>query len=131
MTNFYAFDAETTGFETNEPVQIAVVLFQNGEVVDKFNEYYVPRSTITKEAFDTHGLTTTKLLWKNAVQWTKDASDRLADFLDQNSDYPIVSHFVNYDFKDVLRPAYLRVCNQDRLPKADRWVCNWNLSFYI
>ena len=131
MTNFYALDSETTGFETNEPIQIAVILFRNGVEVDKFNEYYVPRSSITDDAFGSHGLTKTKLLCYNASYWTKKSSDGLADFLGWHPDYPIVSHSVDYDFKDVLRPAYLRVCNQDRLPKADRWVCTWNLSFYI
>lgn len=28
--NFYAIDIETSGFEHNEPLQIGVVLFENG-----------------------------------------------------------------------------------------------------
>ena len=36
-TNFYALDTETTGFDHNELIQVAVVLFINGEPVKKHN----------------------------------------------------------------------------------------------
>ena len=34
MTNFYALDTETTGFDFNYPVQIAVIRFENGAPVE-------------------------------------------------------------------------------------------------
>ena len=34
LTNFYALDTETSGFDFNYPVQIAVIRFENGAPVD-------------------------------------------------------------------------------------------------
>ena len=36
-TNFYALDIETSGFENNEPLQIGVVLFEDGIPTKQFN----------------------------------------------------------------------------------------------
>ena len=45
-TNFYALDTETTGFRENEPIQIAVALFQNGVAVKSYNQYFLPKAKI-------------------------------------------------------------------------------------
>lgn len=39
-TNFYALDTETTGFEFNQPVQIAAVRFENGKPKQWYNRYF-------------------------------------------------------------------------------------------
>ena len=40
MRNFYAIDIETNGFKHNEPLQIAAVLFENGEETERYNMFY-------------------------------------------------------------------------------------------
>ena len=37
MTNFYAIDTETTGFHHNEPLQVGVVLFEDGKPKKHYN----------------------------------------------------------------------------------------------
>ena len=56
MTNFYALDTETTGFNSNEPIQIAAVIFENGKLVKCYNKYFNAEAPITHDAFKTHGL---------------------------------------------------------------------------
>lgn len=45
-TNFYALDTETTGFEKNHPIQVGVLLFEDGHVTRTYNEYFIPTVTI-------------------------------------------------------------------------------------
>ena len=61
MTNFYAIDTETSGFDSNEPIQIAVALFENGSILKTYNEYYMPTATISFDAWKTHGLSEQRL----------------------------------------------------------------------
>ena len=37
MRNFYALDTETSGFDHNEPIQIGVVLFEDGKPKKHYN----------------------------------------------------------------------------------------------
>ena len=63
-----------------------------------------------------HGLTREKLNEKGAVEWTKGQSEQLINFLNGMPDLPIVAHNVQYDFNEVLVPAFKKVRNLDRLP---------------
>jgi len=48
--NFYVIDCETNGFDHNEPVQIAVLLFENGERKGRNMTYFIPENDFTIEA---------------------------------------------------------------------------------
>ena len=60
-TNFYALDIETSGFEHNEPIQIGIVLFENGMATKQYNQYFLPEHRITASATLVNGLTTERL----------------------------------------------------------------------
>ena len=79
--NFYALDTETSGFDYNRPIQIAVVRFDKGVAVEQYNQYFEPGVKMTKSAIDTHGLTEKELKKKDPKKWTKGASEILANFL--------------------------------------------------
>ena len=57
MTNFYAVDIETNRIVDPEPVQIAVVRFENGIEVAKWTKHFQAWHRSTKDALRTHGLT--------------------------------------------------------------------------
>ena len=40
--NFYVLDCETSGFNHNEPIQIAVLVFENGRETARYNKYVLP-----------------------------------------------------------------------------------------
>ena len=40
--NFYVLDCETSGFKHNEPIQIAVLRFENGEEAGRYNRHFLP-----------------------------------------------------------------------------------------
>ena len=71
QTNFYAVDVETNGFKHNEPVQIAIVRFENGIEVDKWSKHFHARHRSTKDALRTHGLSWRKLRDKKANPFCK------------------------------------------------------------
>lgn len=121
-------DTETTGFEFNELIQVAAVLFVNGEPVKKYNKYFLPAGEISHGARKIHGLTKEKLAAKGAVEWSKGQSEELTSFLNEMPDLPIVAHHVKYDYNDVLIPAFKKVGNLARLPKLERWRCTYGLS---
>ena len=119
---------ETSGFIHYEPIQIAVVLFLNGIPVKHINWFFLPTSEITEEAREVHGLNKTQLLQKNAVLWTKGKSEMIVNFLNEHPDFPIVTHGVKHDYLLVLKPAFEKVENLERLPRDDRWLCTIELS---
>ena len=53
---------------------------------------------------------------------------RLANFLNEREDLPIVAHNVNYDLGKVLLPAFRNVGNMKGLPKKERWRCTKELA---
>ena len=55
----------------------------------------------------------------------------MISFLDEMPDLPIVAHHVNYDYDDVLVPAFRKIGNLDRLPKPERWRCTYRLSYCL
>lgn len=61
MRNFYAIDVETNGFKYNEPLQVSVVLYQDGVETESFNQFYRSVHPCTKEALEIHQLTKKKL----------------------------------------------------------------------
>ena len=48
--NFYVLDCETSGLKHNEPIQIAVLAFENGKETLKYNKFILPEQKITDEA---------------------------------------------------------------------------------
>ena len=65
---------------------------------------------------------------KKAKEFTKGDSQILVNFLNKESDLPIIAHFVKYDKDDCLRPAFMRVGNIKNFPPDKRWVCTWNMA---
>ena len=123
MKNFYAIDTETTGFDHNHPIQIAAILFIDGNPRATINQYLMTAIEIQPSAYGIHGLSKEKLKDLGANAWSKGCSDVLANFLNVHPNFPIVAHNVEYDLDTVLRPAFERVGNMARLPKPERWVC--------
>ena len=52
---------ETNGFNHNEPIQIAVVLYKDGQEVAHYNQYFKPVNPCTKGALAIHMLSRRKL----------------------------------------------------------------------
>ena len=86
-------------------------------------KYFIPEEEMTDSAIKTHGLTKEDLRRHDAKIWTKYDSEKLAYFLSEYPDLPIVAHNADYDFGDVLSKAFKNVGNFDKLPKASRWRC--------
>ena len=40
--NFYVLDCETSGFKHNEPIQVAVLRFENGREAGRYNRHFLP-----------------------------------------------------------------------------------------
>lgn len=105
-----------------------MVRYEDGVAVEQFNHYYKASVKIQHSAKKIHGLTPEELERHGARSWTKSASERLANYLNQHPDLPIVAHNVAYDRDKVLKSAFARVENLDGLPKAGRWRCTMELS---
>ena len=45
------------------------------------------------------------------------------NYLNTNKDFPIIAFNAQYDRDKVLKPAYKKVNNLDRLPPDNRWRC--------
>ena len=71
MRNFYAIDTETSGFKHHEPLQVAVVLFEDGRPKTQYNQYFLPSKEITDEAISVNGLTLERLQNLGAKSWSK------------------------------------------------------------
>jgi len=125
-------DTETTGFprhgSTNEPVQIAAILFKNGQENKTYCRYFMPEAKITKSAKDTHGLSKEKLEEKGATSFTKGESERLMNFLNEHKEWPIVAHYAKYDREDVLRPAFEKAGTRKIFPSDGRWRCTFEMA---
>ena len=127
-TNFYALDTKTTGAEKNHPIQVAVILYENGRPTERYNHYFMPTVKIGQRAKMVHGLTKKELKKKQAKEWTKGASELLTHFLTEQPDLPIVSHSVDKLYNYVLKPAYERVGNLAGIPRSERWRCTMKLA---
>ena len=68
---------------------------------------------------------------KGAKEFTKPASDRLMNLLNRHPDLPIVAHNVKYDRDDVLKPAFTKVKNLDKLPPQQRWRCTLAMAKFV
>ena len=136
MTNFYAVDIETNRIVDPEPVQIAVVRFENGIEVAKWTKYFHAWHRSTKDALRTHGLSRRKLKEKKANPFCKLQAKAMIEFLDIKNEWPITSFNVEFDRDKVLKPAFKLVGLEDELAADDRWRCaqelckrteNWKL----
>ena len=55
--NFYVLNTETNGFKHNEPIQIAILLYEKGKEIRRINRHFLPVNKITESARKTHGKT--------------------------------------------------------------------------
>ena len=122
-TNFYAIDVETNGFNHNEPIQIASVLYKNGQVADHHNQYFRSEHRCTKEALAIHKLSRDKLKQLNAKRWNRLSSNGLINFLNLHEDFPIVAFHAGYDRDKVLKPAFKKLGLDDMEKMDARWIC--------
>ena len=136
MRNFYAIDTETNGFKYNEPLQVSVILYQDGKETESFNQFYRSEHPCTKKALEIHQLTKKKLREKRATPFTRMRAKELLMFLNKHEQLPIVAFHAGYDRNKVLKPAYWRLSNNEMDALDDRWICaqerckrtgNWKL----
>ena len=76
-------------------------------------------------------MTKKELKKRGAKDWTKQASDELANFLELRPGLPIVAHGMKYDRDKVLKPAFKRVENQERFPEWSRWKNTQDLMYKL
>lgn len=126
--NFYAVDVETNGFDHNEPLQIAIVRYEDGVEADHVNVYLKAQENSTKSAIDTHGLTKKRLRELNAKKFGKRTAKMLISFLKQHDDLPIVAFFADYERDKVLTPAFQRLGLDDMAALTARWRCAQQMS---
>ena len=129
--NFYALDTEITSKKCPGLIEVGVVLFKNGEEKDFFVERFMPTRRITTEAEAIHGLSKFRLMMEECKKFSKEASERISEFLHREEGLPIVAHNVSFDRDSVLKAAFKKVENEERLPKDDRWRCTWEMSKII
>ena len=129
--NFYALDTETTSLKCPDLIEVAAILYKNGEAKKVHKEKYMPRRRITKEAESIHGLSKLILMMLECEYFSKEASDRLSDFLHEEEDLPIVAHWVHFDRDMVLMPAFKKVENDERMPEKTRWRCTYEMARLI
>ena len=65
---------------------------------------------------------------EKAKMFTKGSSEILVNFLNTHKDLPIVAHPVDYDRDEVLKEAFEKVGNLERLPGKERWRCTWEMA---
>jgi DNA polymerase III epsilon subunit-like protein len=97
LKNFYAIDIETNGFEYNEPLQIAIVLYKDGKIDTEWNKYFKSKYPCTPSARDTHNLTKDKLKKLSATLFGLRSCKWLRGIWNAYPEYPIVAHNVDYD----------------------------------
>lgn len=95
MMDFIAFDLETTGIQAgvDRIVEIGAVRFQDGEVVEQYNELVDPLCEIPAEAIEVHKITNEEVKGKPTVK------DLMAPFSAFCGDLPLVAHNGRFDFK--------------------------------
>ena len=121
--NFYAIDTETNGFKHNEPLQIAVVLYQDGQETESFNHFYTSDHPCTKEALELHRIGKKKLREVKAKPFDRKRAKVLLDFLNKHDQLPIVAFYAGYDRNKVLNPALQRLGHGDLSDLDERWIC--------
>ena len=104
MRNFYAIDVETNGFKHNEPLQIGVVLYKDGQETESFANYYRSQHPCTKEALELHKISKKMLREKKAKLFDRKRAKALLDFLNKFEEFPIVAFHAGYDRDKVLKP---------------------------
>ena len=82
-TNFYALDTETNGFKHNEPIQVAAIVYEDGQEGEQYNQYFKATQGSTSEALGIHGLTKKKLKEKQAKHFNKTNVKALMQFLNR------------------------------------------------
>lgn len=76
--NFYAIDCETNGLRFNEPLQIGVVLFEDGEEKEHLNIFCKSEKESTEEALELHQLSKQALKNLKAKRFNKTRAQELA-----------------------------------------------------
>ena len=93
LDRFIDFDFETTGLEvaTDRPIEVAAVLFEQGQPIDRFCTLINPELPISKLIQDITGITNDMVI---DAPKESDVIDNLLNFL---SDIPIVAHNTPFD----------------------------------
>ncbi|AKJ64299.1 PolC-type DNA polymerase III [Kiritimatiella glycovorans] len=92
--DFIAFDLETTGIRPSDShiVELAAVLFLNGEPAERFVSLIRPEVPIPAEATRIHGIDDAM------VESAPPIHERLAPLAEFCGDYPLVAHNAPFDF---------------------------------
>lgn len=96
MDTFITLDTETTGFSPksgDKIVEVAAVLYENGQQKDTFNHLIWPRRSVPDRAANVHGLTTAKL--RGQPVFSAIAKD-LVNFLEQAENW---AHNASFDMR--------------------------------
>ena len=105
-----------------------MIKYEDGKPIKKFTEYYLPQMNITTKAKEINGLNRDTLKKKGAKVFSKGASERIVNFLNEDKDLPIVAHNVWYDLDKALMKTFKRVNMQHILPPKERWRCTMKMS---
>ena len=109
------------------PLQIAVVLFENGKEVEQYNQYFKAKKTISEEAFEIHGLNKKKLKELKAKPFNKTQAKVIMQFLQRRNELPITSFNIDFDRDKVLKPAFKELGLVEMDDTEYRWRCAQDL----
>jgi len=129
--NFFVIDCETNGFTHNEPVEIVVLRFEDGEEKGKFKKKFMPEADFTIEARQVTGLNKKELRAQGAQPFDQKSANLLMYFLNSHPEYPIIAQWAQYDRDSVLTPAFQRVSKASMLPMTSRWRCTVGLAQHM
>ncbi len=95
---FIAIDFETTGLSpvTDEIIEFAAVVFQNGSIVNRFSELAKPSQPISRNVTKITGIDDKMV--KKALP-TRDVALKFYDFINQYENFPLVSHNAPFDMR--------------------------------
>jgi len=93
IDEFVVLDTETTGIKkTDEVIELAAIRLKNYKVIDKFHAFINPTVSISKGAFDVHGLSK-EFLEKNG----RSGDGVFEEFKKFVGNTPVVGHNVKFD----------------------------------
>ena len=90
---FIAFDLETTGVNPNQNkiIEIGAVKVEKGEIIDTFQTFVNPGTTIKNKITKINGIT------NEMVKDAPDVNSALSDFLDFIGNHTLVAYNANFD----------------------------------
>ena len=95
---FVAFDLETTGLSAQNDVitEIGAVIYQNGEILDRFQSFVNPHRPLSQKIIDLTGIT------DEMLADAPDESDIIPEFLKFCGDLPLAAHNADFDVGFIL-----------------------------